>query len=132
MPEVSSDPGYIHGTCTLAGDGYSHHIETAALVPTAKNAIVRDITAQAHPVGGASDWALALSVFGQPGAAASLTGFLLAHDGETVAGTVVADGASYAFSVVIAAAQIGLDPSNVAKASVSMPCSKPIPTYPGG
>ncbi len=125
MPEVASVPAYFKGSLTLESNGYTAHVSSASLNPTARNAVFTDIGGVDHVFGGKSSWVLTIDGIQDSATANSLSEFARANDGEVVAGTL-SDGSKVAsFDVVMSAGAFGGQANTLKTASWSLPTTYP-------
>lgn len=125
MAEIASVPAFMTGELTLSGNGYTAHVSSAALNPTARNAVHTDLAGVDHPIGGKSSYVLAIEGIQDSTTVNSLSKLARANDGVLVAGTL-SDGVEIAsFSVLMAAGAFGGTTMTPKVLSLSLPTTYP-------
>jgi hypothetical protein len=126
MAEIAADPHFFTGTLELAGNGYTAHVSSATLKPTAKTAVFTDISGADTPLGGKSSWVLELNKAQDYATTNSLSKLLLANDGVSIAAELTTDEGTMAFDVIGTASDFGGTPGQIAVGTVSMPATYPV------
>lgn len=116
-------------TLTLGTDTYEKHVDSVAFTPSASTLTWTGLDGTTHSDVGQATWVSDLSYAQDWDTANSLSQYLLANEGDTVAATLKprsGSGPSFTSTLTITPGAIGGGVGAYATAKVSLPCTKPV------